>query len=32
MAWYDRFLGRNNDEKLNPAQSFIGLEEGLIGR
>jgi HK97 family phage portal protein len=29
MAWYDRFLGRNNDEKLNPAQSFIGLEEGL---
>ena len=29
MAWYDRFLGRNDDEKLNPAQSFIGLEEGL---
>ena len=30
MAWYDRFLGRNVDEeKLNPAQTFIGLEEGL---
>ena len=29
MAWYDRFLGRNDDEKLNPAQTFIGLEEGL---
>ena len=29
MAWYDRFLGINRDEKLNPAQSLIGLEEGL---
>ena len=29
MAWYDRFLGKNDDEKLNPAQTFIGLEEGL---
>ena len=29
MAWYDRFLRRNDDEKLNPAQTFIGLEEGL---
>ena len=29
MAWYDRFLGRNDDEKLNPAQTFIGLEEGI---
>ena len=30
MAWYDRFLGRNIDEeKLNPSQPFIGLEEGL---
>ena len=29
MAWYDRFLGIEREEKLNPAQSFIGLEEGL---
>ena len=31
MAWYDRILGRTIDteEKLNPAQSFIALEEGL---
>ena len=30
MAWYDRFLGRNQtDEKLNPSQSFIALNEGL---
>ena len=31
MAWYDRLLGRNTEteEKLNPAQSFIALEEGL---
>ena len=31
MAWYDRLLGRTIDteEKLNPAQSFIALEEGL---
>ena len=29
MAWYDRFLGIDRDEKLNPAQSLIGLEEGL---
>ena len=30
MAWYDRILGRtDSEEKLNPAQSFIGLEEGL---
>ena len=30
MAWYDRLLGRETtEEKLNPAQSFIALEEGL---
>ena len=30
MAWYDRLLGRETtEEKLNPAQSFISLEEGL---
>ena len=31
MAWYDRLLGRNTEaeEKLNPAQTFIALEEGL---
>jgi len=29
MAWYDRLLGRTTEEKLNPSQSFIALEEGL---
>ena len=29
MAWYDRFLGIDREEKLNPAQTFIGLEEGI---
>jgi len=31
MAWYDRLLGRNTEaeEKLNPAQSFISLDEGM---
>ena len=29
MAWYDRLLGRETEEKLNPAQNFIALEEGL---
>ena len=29
MAWYDRFLGIEREEKLNPAQRYIGLEEGL---
>ena len=29
MAWYDRLLGRQTEEKLNPSQSFIALEEGL---
>jgi phage portal protein BeeE len=31
MAWYDRILGRDvqDQEKLNPAQSFIGMDEGM---
>ena len=31
MAWYDRILGRQEpvEEKINPAQSFISMEEGL---
>jgi len=31
MAWYDRLIGRTTEteEKLNPAQSFIALDEGL---
>ena len=29
MAWYDRLLGRDTEEKLNPAQSFIAMGEGL---
>ena len=31
MAWYDRLLGRTTEveEKLNPAQTFIALDEGL---
>jgi len=30
MAWYDRILGRvDSEEKLNPSQSFIALNEGL---
>ena len=29
MAWYDRILGIDREEKLNSAQPFIGLEEGL---
>ena len=29
MAWYDKLLGRETEEKLNPAQNFIALEEGL---
>ena len=32
MAWYDRLLGRRAEEKLNPAQNFIALEEGLTVR
>ncbi len=26
MAWYDRFLGRKDEEKLNPSQSLMGGE------
>jgi len=30
MAWYDRILGiEREEEKINPAQSFIALDEGL---
>jgi HK97 family phage portal protein len=29
MAWYDRILGRNNEEKLNPSQYVISMNEGL---
>ena len=33
MAWYDRLLGRTTtEEKLNPAQSFIAMEEGMTMR
>ena len=29
MAWYDRFIGRSDDdlyEKLNPVQQYFGME------
>ena len=29
MAWYDRLLGIQREEKINPAQSFIAMEEGF---
>jgi len=29
MAWYDRILGRDNEEKLNPSQYVISRNEGL---
>ena len=29
MAWYDRILGRDNEEKLNPSQYVISMNEGL---
>ena len=29
MAWYDRFLGRSDEEKLNPSQYVISRNEGL---
>ena len=29
MAWYDRFLGINREEKLNPAQYVISRNEGM---
>jgi phage portal protein BeeE len=28
MAWYDRFLGINREEKLNPSQFVIARNEG----
>ena len=31
MAWYDRFLGIEREEKLNPAQYTIARDEGLSG-
>ena len=29
MAWYDRFLGIDREEKENPAQYVIARNEGL---
>ena len=29
MAWYDRFLGINREEKLNPAQYVISRDQGM---
>ena len=29
MAWYDRFLGIEREEKLNPSQYTIARDEGL---
>jgi HK97 family phage portal protein len=29
MAWYDRFLGGNSKEKLNPSQYVISRNEGM---
>ena len=29
MAWYDRLFGIQREEKINPSQSFIAMEEGL---
>ena len=29
MAWYDRILGRDNEEKLNPSQYVISRNQGL---
>ena len=29
MAWYDRFLGINREEKENPSQYVIMRNEGL---
>ena len=28
MAWYDRFIGRNAEEKANPAQYVIARDQG----
>ena len=30
MAWYDRFLGIEREEKLNPAQYTIARDEGSL--
>ena len=29
MAWYDRILGMDREEKLNSAQNYIAYDEGL---
>ena len=29
MAWYDRFIGASNEEKLNPSQFVISRNEGM---
>ena len=29
MAWYDRFLGIDREEKENPAQYIISRDQGL---
>ena len=29
MAWYDRFLGVQREEKLNPSQFVISRNEGM---
>jgi len=29
MAWYDRFIGRNDEEKLNPSQYVISRDQGM---
>ena len=29
MAWYDRLFGIQREEKLNPAQSYIAMDEGF---
>jgi len=29
MAWYDRFLGRDSEDKLNPSQYVISRNEGM---
>ena len=28
MAWYDRFIGRQTEEKANPAQYVISRDQG----
>ena len=29
MAWYDRFIGRSEEVKENPAQYVISRDQGL---